>query len=115
MLANKTIAVLAVSIGLVFAGVFAAQAYNSNEGTYAPVFYTGKIVGIDPAYKILTVQAGPKDEAYFEVRDNASLTLCGMDVNFRDLKIGETVTLTYVTESLGGSRFVTDLKADIKC
>jgi hypothetical protein len=108
-------AVLAVSFGLVFAAVFAVQAYSPDEGTFAPIFYTGKIVGIDPASKILTVQADPKDEAYFMVNDKSSLVMCGWEVDFNTLKIGETVTLRYYTESLGASRFVTDLTAGMKC
>lgn len=115
MMANKLIAILAVAVGLVFAAVFATQAYNPDEGTFAPIFYSGKIVGIDPESKILTVQANPKDEAYFNVNDKSSLVMCGKDVNFSDLTIGETVTLRFYTESLGGTRFVTDLKTEMKC
>jgi len=115
MLANKMITVLAVSVVLVFAAAFAAQAYNSSEGTYAPIFYTGKIIGIDPAYKTLVVQEGPGDVSYFTVIDNTSLVTCNKDISFNDLKIGETVSLFYFSESLGGTRFVKDLTADIKC
>ncbi|MBA4373913.1 MAG: hypothetical protein C0402_13775 [Thermodesulfovibrio sp.] len=115
MLANKIIMVLALSVGLVFAGVLGVQAFNSTEGTYAPIFYSGKIVAIDPAYGTMTVQADSRDEAYFNVADKASLIMCGRDVNFGDLKIGDTVELTYATESLGGNRFITDLKAESNC
>jgi hypothetical protein len=115
MLANKMIAVLAVSVGLVFAAAFAVQAYSPDEGTFAPIFYTGKIVGIDPAYKTLIVQADPKDEAYFTVTDRASLVVCGSEVDFKDLKVGETVTVRFFTESLGGNRLITDLRDEMKC
>lgn len=114
MPANKMIAVLAISIGLVFAAGFAVQANSPDEGTFAPVHYYGKIVGIDPIYKILTVQAGPREEAYFNVSDDASLLMCGKEVSFNDLKIGDTVAIRYYTESLGTDRIVTDLK-DMKC
>jgi hypothetical protein len=116
MLANKIIAVLAMSIGLVFVMAFAVQAYMMpDEGTFAPIHYSGKIVGIDPTYKILTVQAGPKDESYFTVTDNASLTMCGKDVSFNDLKLGDSVSIRYYSESLGGNHLVTNLMSDMKC
>lgn len=111
MLVNKIILVLAVLVGL----VFVAQAYSPDEGTFTPIFYSGKIVGIDPTYKTLTIQADPKDEANFTVSEGASLVVCGKEVSFNDLKVGETVRIAYYTENLGSSRFVTDLKAKMTC
>lgn len=115
MFAKNIMAVLAVSIGLVFAAAFAVQAYDSGETTFAPVYFSGTIVGIDPAYRILTVQSDLKDEAYFTVTDRASLVVCGNEVDFKDLKVGETVTVRFFTESLGGSRLITDLRDEMKC
>lgn len=115
MFAKNILMVLAVAVGLVFAAAFTVQAYDSGETTFAPLFYSGKIVGIDPAYRTLTVQADSKDEAYFTVSDNASIMMCDRDASFKDLKIGETVELMYFTESLGGTRYVKDLKTEMKC
>jgi len=115
MLAKNNIAVMAVLVGVLFIAAFAAQAYDYGEVTHATLFYTGKITGIDPAYKMLTIKAGPNDESYFRVLDNASLRVCDSGVSFRDLKIGEDVTVTFFSESLGGDKLVTDLKDIMKC
>lgn len=116
MMARRIMAVLSVMIVALFAVAFAAQANDYSNSAHATLHYTGKIVGIDPASKVLTVQAGPKDEAYFELRDDASVKACDKELSFRDLKVGDTVSITYFSDSLGGTRMATEVEeAGMKC
>ena len=116
MVTKKVMTVLTVMVVVFFAAAFTAQANDYSDSAHALFHYTGKIVGIDPVYKILTVQAAPNDASYFELRDDASVTKCDKDMSFRDLKIGDTVSITYFSESLGGSRLATEVEeTGMKC
>ncbi len=115
MLTRNIGAVLAVLVMVLLVAAFSAQAYEYSESAHAPVFYTGTIVGIDPVYKILTIQAGPSDASYFTLRDDAAVTMCHKNLSFNDLKIGETVTVSFYEESLGGTKYVTDVETAMKC
>ena len=77
----------------------ADSAFSVGGGT--PFTYTGKIVAIDYAEKIVTVQAGPNDELTFNVDNSAPVTKCSMSESFGNLRMGEEVTVSYFEEGAG--------------
>jgi len=115
MLTGKISAVLAVLVSVLFVAAFAVQASEYFEGARATLHYTGKITGIDAANKILTVEAGMNDEAYFDLSDVASVTMCDKELSFNDLKIGDTVSISYFVDSLGGPRMATEVETATHC
>ena len=106
MLGRKSIkGALAVLAAVVLVAAFASQASAFSAGGSTPFTYTGRIVDIDKAHDLVTVQAGLNDERLFALTDGA-VVMCGMpgssDLTIGsadDLKIGDLVTVSYFEES----------------
>ncbi len=93
------VAVLAVLFVAAFA--YQAQATVFAAGGSTPFSYTGKIVALDNADKILTVQAGPNDEVAFNLNDDGAVMKCSVPESFSSLKIGDMVTVSYFDQGDG--------------
>lgn len=93
---------LTVAVAALFVMAFAYQASAYSGGGSAPFTYTGNIVSLDNNYKWVTVQAGPNDELSFKLDDGAAVMKCNVSEHFRDLKIGDHVTISYLEEGNGG-------------
>lgn len=96
--------VLVVMLAALFVAAFAYQAAAIPAGGSTPFTYTGKIVSLDTAAKIVTVQAGPRDELTFNLNDHGTIMKCSMLGSFTDLKIGDMVTVSYFDQ--GGGKYV---------
>jgi hypothetical protein len=94
--------VLTVAVAALFVLAFAYQASAYSAGGSTPFTYTGKILSLDNDHKFVTVQAGPNDELSFKLDDGAAVMKCNMSEHFRDLKIGDHVTISYFEEGKGG-------------
>ncbi len=91
---------LVMVIAALFVVAFASVAFAFSAGD-TPFTYTGKIVAVDNANKILTVQAGPNDQLVFRLNDNGAIMKCGKPVAWSDLRSGDSVTLSYFEKSSG--------------
>jgi hypothetical protein len=105
MFGRKSIkGVLVMVLAALFVMAFAYQASAFSAGGSTPFTYTGKIVALDNADKILTVQAGPNDELTFNLNENGAVMKCSMSGSFTDLRIGDLVTVSYFDE--GNSTYI---------
>ncbi len=77
-----------------FVAAFALPAFAFSASA-TPFAYSGKVVAIDNADKLLTVQAGPNDQQIFRMNDQATVSKCGQPESFSNLKIGDEVTIAY--------------------
>jgi len=97
---EKTVLTLAVATLFVLAFAYQVSAYTAGGST--PFTYTGNIVSLDNDYRWVTVQAGPNDELSFKLDDSTAVMKCNMHEHFRDLKIGDQVTISYFEEGNSG-------------
>ncbi len=96
---------LTMAIAAFFVMAFALSAFAfSAEDT--PFTYSGKIVAIDNASKILTIQAAPNDQLSFNLNGNGTIMQCNKPVAWSNLKKGDSVTVSYFEKSDGN--FVAD-------
>ncbi len=94
--------VLVVLLAAFFVVGFAYQASAfSAGGSSTPFTYSGKILALDNAGKIITVQAGPNDEQTFKLSGDGAVMKCSMSASFSDLKIGDVVTVNYFDQGDG--------------
>jgi hypothetical protein len=79
---------------VLFVMAFAFPAFAFSTGA-TPFAYCGKVIAIDNAYRILTMQAGPNDQQIFSMNTHATVSKCGELESFSNLKIGDEVTVSY--------------------
>jgi|MudIll2142460700_1097286.scaffolds.fasta_scaffold187581_2 hypothetical protein len=96
--------VFVVMLAALFVAAFAYQASAISAGGNTPFTYAGKIVSLDSAAKVVTVQAGPGDELTFNLVDTGAIMTCNAPGSFTDLKIGDSVTVSYFDQ--GGSTYI---------
>jgi hypothetical protein len=96
--------IFVVLLAALFVAGFAYQATATPAGGSAPLTYTGKIVSLDSAAKSVTVQSGPGDELTFNLSDPGTVMKCDAPASFADLKIGDTVTVSYADQ--GGDKHI---------
>ena len=90
-------------LAMLFVMAFAFPAFAFSTGA-TPFSYSGKVVAIDNADRIVTVQAGPNDQQIFRMSDHATVSKCGKLESFGNLKIGDNVTIAYY--ETGDNNFV---------
>ena len=88
---------------MLFVMAFAFPAFAFSTGA-TPFSYSGKVVAIDNADRIVTVQAGPNDQQIFRMSDHATVSKCGKLESLSNLKIGDEVTIAYY--ETGDNNFV---------
>ena len=81
-----------LAVLFVMAFAFPASAFMSGATPYA---YSGKVVAIDNASRIVTVQSGPNDQQIFRLNDNATVSVCGRLESLSSLKVGDEVSISY--------------------
>ena len=90
-------------LAMLFVMAFAFPAFAFSTGA-TPFSYSGKVVAIDNADRIVTVQAGPNDQQIFRMSDHATVSKCGKLESLSNLKIGDEVTIAYY--ETGDNNFV---------
>ena len=81
-------------LAMLFVTAFAFPAFAFSTGA-TPFSYSGKVVAIDNADRIVTVQAAPNDQQIFSMNSHATVSKCGKLESFSNLKIGDKVTIAY--------------------
>jgi len=107
MTANLT-RIFVVLLAALFVAAFAYEASAISAGGSTPFTYSGKIVSLDSVTKVVTVQAGPGDELTFNLKDPGAIMTCNAPASFADLKIGDTVTVSYFDEG-GGTNIASEI------
>ncbi len=88
---------LIMTVAALFVLAFAYQALAAYADVPNPPYtFTGKIISLDKDYKWITVQAGPDDIMNFRLAFDGAVTKCDyMSKDFRDLNVGDEVTISY--------------------
>jgi hypothetical protein len=104
---ESTKGTLLVAVAALFVMAFAYQAFAYSAGSGSASFaYSGTVVSIDNANRIVTVQAGPNDLLAFNLNDSGTVMKCSVPLSFDSLKIGDHVTVSYFEQSNGN--FIAD-------
>jgi hypothetical protein len=88
----------AVLVAVIAALFMVAFAYQAGA---APFTYVGKVISIDQASKILTVQAGPNDQHIFSMNSGATILKCSKPEAWGNIKVGDKVSVNYFEKSSG--------------
>ncbi len=87
---GKKTAILVAVIAALFMVAFAYQVSAA-----APFTYIGKVISMDNANKVLTVQASPHDQRIFSMNSGATILKCNKPEAWGNIKIGDRVSVNY--------------------